>query len=594
MWTFLGLLIHMIFLVCGNEKERQSSLPPIDKMLDNNNQVNCGNNYVSECLIEATFGNLASTNESIDVLVNCTTMSTSYRYNQFSQFNMVVWNGCYATKDLKYFGLRKIMLASRKQVRHLKVEKFISSTIESGTFEGFTQLEVLNIQSNSIQNLSASCFSGLESLLELRLIANSLKWISAQVMSKLPKLNLLAIDDAELSMTNRLFGEKEEEESSSRKMVGHVSMKIYHIGMDLVEHLFHHVRNLSISLTSSDDFIGMDYCELTRFNGYEKAWIVENLKLENHRCGFVMENVDSLRTLELKRVILHPISSFAFNDFKLKNLQNLTAIVLNHNELTEVTQSIFEGAFNSLTALDISFNRLPEIDMSIFKLSFPKLKRIDLRYNSIRWLNNVQGIDDDDDNIQLLVDMNDFDCVWLMHKVTWTSSVFNYTKRFNSLNVNGLECTFHYTELTTGKPYGEISTLPNDYYYRKYITLQQENYILRPNALLSIICGFVLLTFIVTFVAIYLYHRHRLLSKREPFYHMLRDSLIQPFAVARETIAREFKGVFFRNLPATNYELPISDTNNIDNGDMAEEVDAGGNIYEEIPAERAELTQFSP
>jgi Leucine-rich repeat (LRR) protein len=586
MWAlFLALLIHTVFLVCGNEKERQQS-SPTDKMLDNNNRVNCGNNYESECFIEATFGNLASTSESIDVLVNCTSASTSYRYNQFSQFNMVVWNGCYATRDLKYFGLRKIHQASRRQVRHLKIENFISSAIESGTFEGFVQLEVLSIQSNSIQNLSASCFSGLESLLELRLIANGLKWISAQVLSKLSKLNLLAIEDAELSMTDRQFGDDEEEEDSGRKIVGHVSMKIYHIGMDLVEHLFHHVRNLSISLTSSDDFIGMDYCELTRFNGYEKAWIVENLKLENHRCGFVMENVDSLRTLELKRVILRPIS-FALNDFKLKNLQNLTAIALNHNELTEISQSIFEGAFRSLETLDISFNRLSEIDMSIFKLSFPKLKRIDLRYNSIHRLSNVQGIEE----LHLLVDMNDFDCIWLMHALMWTSRSFNYTKSWNSLNVNGLDCSFHYPSSTTANPCGRILTTPNDYYYRKYIALEQENYVLRPNILLSIICGSILLTFIVTFASIYLYRRHRLLSKREPFYHMLRDSLIQPFAVARETVAREFKGVFFRNLPATNYEQPISDTCI---RDMTRETDAG-NIYEEIPADRAEqLTQFSP
>jgi Leucine-rich repeat (LRR) protein len=571
---FLALTIQMIFFTahCSIDvkENHQQKLSVLDKLLEanggnnNNRAVNCGNNYDSEnCLIEGTFGNLAS-NESIDVLVNCHDASaSSYRYNQFSQFNSVIWNGCHTMRNLKFLGLRKIQASNRNQVRLLRIENFAASTIESGTFEGFIRLEVLTIEFNYIKTLSTSCFAGLESLLELRLISNDLKWISARVLAALPKLNNLEIIDANLLMANRQFADE--------KIVAHVSLKIYHIEMDLVEHLFHHVRNLSISLTSSNIVAGMDYCELSRLNGYEKAWIVEDLKLENHRCGFVMENVDALRTLELKRVILNPIS--AQNDFKLRNLQNLSVIALNHNELTEVKQSMFEGVFEEVEVLNFSHNSLAEIDMTIFKL-FPKLKLIDLSYNLIRKL-NAKFMPSE---VKIIVNFNRFDCQWVTHNSAVASKHFIYTKELGALNVGGLECAFNnlYQEenfVPCNFPGDE--TKAENKLSNEWNELYRENFIIQPKILVSIVCGSIMLGSAITYILLYAYSRRRLL-KQQPFYHMLRESL--------SVAARDFKGVVWRNLPPTNYEQPISDSNlNVLN--MTAEMDAG-NIYEEIPAQR--------
>lgn len=557
--------------------------------------MNCGNdNYDSEnCFIEATFGNLASSNESIDVLVNCRDVSSnsstsSYRNNQFSRYDMIVWNGCYAMRNLQFFGLQKIQQINRKQVKYLKIEKFKTTSIEIGTFDGFIQLEILEIESNSIQNLSASCFRGLEnSLLKLRLISNNLKWMGEQVLSNLPKLNTLQIQEGGLLIANRQFSNRNDENRDfvvvegdmNKTVVEHVSIEIYHIEMDLIEHLFHHVRNLSISLTSSNDFeVGRDYCVLTRFNGYEKAWLVENLKLENHRCGFVMENVKTLRTLELKKVILNPI--LFQNDFKLKNLQNLNAIVLNDNELTEITQSIFEGTFEEVEELDFSHNRLTEIDLSILKL-FPKLSHIDLSYNSIHQILNIHNIHNS--RIQLIVvDYNRFDCEWLVYH---SMKSFAFTKRFETLNVNGLECTTS----TRNNNIVPLCMNNENVYQAQLSALYEENFITTPKIFISIICGSILLGFIITYISIFLYQHRRRWLKQEPFYHMLRDSLVQPFTVARETLARDFKGVLWRKLPPTNYEQPISDSNlNVvtHDGNSNGDVDVG-NIYEEIPALRS-------
>lgn len=580
MWTFLAspalaLLMQTIFLVHCNAEGEQSTT---DKLLDKTNQyqMNCGDNYESKnCFVEASFGKLASNESMIDVLVNCrdTNGTLSRCNNQFSRFDMVIWNGCYATRNLRFFGLQKIQ-ANRKQVRYLKIEKFTTTSIESGTFDGFIQLEVLAIESNFIQNLSASCFRGLESLLELRLISNNLKWMSEQVLTALPKLNTLRIDEGNLLMANRQFSEESYDNNDgvweglrSHQFVEHVSMKIYHIQMDLVEHLFHHVRNLSISLTSLSS--SMDYCELTRFNGYERAWLVQNLKLENHQCGFVIENVGTLRTLELRKVILAPISASTLSDFKLKNLQNLTELVLNHNELSEITQSIFEGAFEELEVLDLSHNHLTEIDMSILRL-FPKLRHIDLGYNSIHQMQNMHS-----NHIhKITVDFNRFDCEWLIYHA---SKNFAYTKRFATLNVNGLECTYQHQQ----QPYQMDPCVNTSDIILS--ALNEENFILPLYTLILIICGSILLGFIITYTSIYLNHR-RLLWKQEPFYHMLRDSLIQPF-----TVARDFKGVLWRKLPPTNYEQPISESNLsivVGSSDLTRDMDAG-NIYEEIPAKIA-------
>lgn len=562
--NFLALTIQMIFFTahCSFDVNENHQQKLLEDGNNNNRAVSCGNNYDSSenCLIEATFGNVASNEESIDVLVNCLNASTSsYRYNQFSQFNLVIWNGCHAMRNLKFLGLRKIQTTNRNHVKYLRIENFTASTIESGTFDGFIQLKVLAIEFNYIQSLAASCFGGLESLLELRLISNNLKWMSAQVLTALPKLNILNIVDSNLLMANRQFADDEN--------VEHVSMEIYHIEMDLVEHLLHHVRNLSISLTSSNN--EMDYCELSRLNGYEKAWIVENLKLENHRCGFVMENVNALRSLELKRVILNPIS--AQNDFKLRNLQNLTVITLNHNELTEIKQSMFEGVFEDVEVLNFSHNSLAEIDMTIFKL-FPKLKFIDLSYNLIRQLNNTKLMSSD---IQINVDFNRFDCQWLTHNSAVASKHFIYTKETEALNIRGLECTFHNLYHAENV---RICDIPSDHskLNNDLSELYRENFIIQPKILLSIICGSIMLGSAITYILLFAYTRRRLL-KQQPFYHMLRESL--------SVAARDFKGIVWRNLPPTNYEQPISDSN-LNMLNMTTEMDMG-NIYEEIPAQHA-------
>jgi Leucine rich repeat len=243
MWTLLSQLILALFI--SRLHARQTLL--LSSELANNNEVMCGHNIHSNCLIEASFASLAS-NDSVDVVVNCTDPAASlFNYNQFSnKIEKISWNGCLAVENLKYLGLRKIW--NRKQVKALNIENFIAKSIEAGTFDGFSQLQRLSIGKNFIEKLSSSSFRGLESLLILRMIENDLKWMGAWTLSSVPKLNALKIVDRSLLMANNQF--------TVNQIADNVEMEIYFTEMDLMEHLFHHARNLSISLVLKDDFHG--------------------------------------------------------------------------------------------------------------------------------------------------------------------------------------------------------------------------------------------------------------------------------------------------------------------------------------------------
>ncbi len=337
-------------------------------------------------------------------------------------------------------------------------------------------------------------------------------------------------------------------------------MRINFVELDLLEHLFYHVRNLSISLPSTIDFSVkiLECFELTRLNGYEKAWTVEDFKLENHLCGFMIENANALKSLNLQNVRLSSFSDSNIFGFKLRNLHNLVSVTLNHNQLIEINNSMFEGAFEELIMLNLSNNLLTEVNMSIFKL-FPKLKTLDLSYNLIQKIQSTFMPND----VHVIVDFNRFDCQWLIHNFAVASKHFLYRKEYQALNLNGLECTFHYQQCEAC-PSDNLSTIECNHH--------SENFIFQPKIFLSIVCGSILLGGAITYITLYVRTRIRLL-KQQPFYHMLRNSM--------SVVARDFKGIVWRNLPPTNYEQPISDSNL----NMTSEMDTG-NIYEEIPSQQ--------
>ncbi|CRK95690.1 CLUMA_CG009148, isoform A [Clunio marinus] len=554
MWIF-----RVLFLFPVLTQSLRGDVPLTD------NQINCTRNFKNACIIEAVFGN-SQTNDTVDVFVSCSD-DNELSYNQFSKIDKIIWNGCYASGNLKGLGLQKI--PKKNEVKYLKIQRFAIGILEAGTFDGFFGLEVLVIQSNAIQNLSSSCFRGLKSLRTLEIVENSLKWIDEGTFADFPKLNVLDIRDIQhLLMASHQF--------MKNQIIDNVKLEIYYMEMDLLEHLFLHVQNLSISLSlhgnSSD--VTQD-CQQTRLNGFEKGWIVESLSVANLRCGLILENIKTLKNLKLVRVI-----DTINYEFELKDLPQLELLSMHKNILKNLSASLkFKGDLRNLKSFELSNNTMTEIDMRIFE-TFTNLKEINLCGNFLRKFLEMKLEDNKFEKLKIFVDGNNFDCAWLY---TIASSKafesFVFKKNFEGLNIDGLSCMLNVLSINESVSYTPLVDVSNVKVQNKLSEMHEENFILTPEMLMIIMSISVLLGTALTFISIYTYHKYRILNQK-PFYHLLRDSLQRPMCDVQRTLRRNLKEVISRNLPPTNYEHPISDSNVTEMTDVETNT---SNIYEEIP-----------
>lgn len=535
----ISLLIHCL---CGNESADY-------------NRMDCQHSP-SGCVILAVFGSIQH-NGSIEVRIKCASHEPLSDI-QFSEIDRIEWNGCNAPENIKGLGLGKI--PRKRQVKSMKIEFFAVGELESETFIGFSGLETLSLEFNSIQTLSSSCLRGLDSLKALKMIEKNLKWVDASVLSDLTKVKVLEIFSGEhFRMANHQFGENQ--------IVDKVVMETsFIIEMELMEHLAAHVRSLSISISVDE---GLIECFQSRLNGFRRDWIIETLRVDGISCEFIMENVDSIKTLELNRAMRMP-----YSEFKLKDLWNLQALKLHENIFENFSSFKLEGRFDKLEVLNLANNTMTAIDMRLFE-ALPSLKKINLSGNSLRKLDemNLGKFQD----VELVVDGNMLDCPWL--DAIASSKVFGkfvYEKNFSGLNVGGLLCL----ERPPQSPANETLCLSHFIDpVNKEALLRGESESRSGSETLMIIVASFLLGAAVAFISIYLYHRRQMLNQK-PFYHLLRDSLVRPISSVRITLRRDLKEIISRNLPPTNYEHPISDVVT----EMTDVETDTTNIYEEIPS----------
>lgn len=523
------------------------------------NRVGCGHSG-GECVIEAFLGSF-ETGDEVEVLINCTSHD-ELLFNNFLVIDRITWNGCHSSRNIPALGLSKI--SRKNQVKILEIENFAVGVLEAGTFDGFYWLETLSFRRNSIENLSSSCFRALVNLRTLTMNENNLKWIDSGVLNNLPKLNTLQIVGNELLlMANHQFSENQ--------VLDDVVMEINRLETDLFEHFLSHVRNLSIFVKSNDG----EFCNQIRVDGYEKPWLVENLKLNKLRCGISLKNAPSIKSLELDAAVQWP---YTYATLELQHLPNLEVISLHENFFDDSFPK-FSGSFDHVKVFDMSNNTLSEIDMRTFKIIFKNLNRINLNEN---FLQNLKGLSSTNfENVQLLVNGNNFDCSWLNGIASSKAfQSFVYTKNFQTLNLNGLSCSNRQC-VQSFPPANEsfssslfMDSADNEA-QRKLLRLKQDNFILRPEIFVITVCASALMGVALAFISIYT-HRKRLMMKQQPFYHLLRDSMLR----TKITLRRDLGEILSRNLPPTNYEHPISDSNVTEMSGV--DVNTN-NLYEEIP-----------
>ena len=539
----------------------------------------CGHNFEQDCVIEAVFGNLIN-NEIVEVNVNCTnknpTFTNSMSYSQFSKIDKIIWNGCRATKNLPFMGLKYI--TEKSVLKFLQIENFVANTIESETFDGFLNLETLIIKSNFIQ--TSGVFQGLKKIRQLDLIKNSLKQIEPEAFASLETLKTLNIEDAATVINKLQFRE--------HHILDNVSFVISLIDRDILSILFKHVKNLSFTISSFD--FSSPSCQIL-MDGTDANWIIEHFHLHELNfiyCGFNVESISSLKTLKISnRLMLAEGFGFEF-----KQLPNFEIFDISGNYLSYFPPIKFIGAFDKMRILNFSMNFIKKFDLE-FIGNLENLKEIHLEQNSLdkiigfEW-KNVYFVD-------IFIDQNVISCDWLLEMSQSRSERFLnliFKKNFNSINFNGLPCYFNRQLATSTEDYQKINlqykieTL--EWQARE---LKNKNVIINPKIVAIIVGASIMLGIGLTIVGLFLYNKRQLL-KHQPFYHLLRESVFQPLSNIKKTWKNDFKDTMkTRNLPATYYEHPISDgtTSSSQNISVISQHNSNtnsnhnGNIYEEIP-----------
>jgi hypothetical protein len=530
------------------------------------------------CVIEATFGRIKTSNETVDVHINC--VKSNFKLLDDVQFGYlrgvesVIWNGCQADKNLYGFGLN--LLPRHSQVKSLQIEHFALGSVDKGVFDKFSILENLSLLNNFIENLSFGCFEGLKSLQSLKLSSNQLLNIATGILSDIPKLSLLEIHEN----SERLFIAAPQ--FSSNQVVNNISLAISRnsIDMELFEHLLSKSRNLSIIINKKNETQEYE-CEQTILNGYRRDWIVESLKLVNFKCGFIMTDVTSIKSLELNEILVHPYPG----RIRLKGLESLEKLSMHLNNFGNFSSvlQIDDGSLRNLQILNLSYNQMYEFDIQVFG-KCEKLERIDLVGNALSSLGNFNK-----DKFHILVDGNFLKCSWLQREIS--NAEFVFQQNFEGLNIRGLSCVLDQSLLLSDDklptPAAIIKLLSPKNSTLTTTNIENKNSIAVMSTIF--ICS-LFLGIIFTFATIHIYN-NKFRRQKQPFYHLLRGSLPLP------ATSHIRMGNVARRLPPTNYESPLFITNpgneNESTHATTDEADSPTtntslsediqNVYEEIP-----------
>lgn len=219
-----------------------------------------------------------------------------------------------------------------RSVKHLSLSNY--GSIEAGSFDALTKLEVLDLSSNEFVELPPNLFQKNLKLKKILLNDNKLQHFDVNLLSNLRDLEVIDLSenfDIKISPNAFRFNPKLKEVHLSR------------IGMNITEeNLFE--KNVDLEI------IDLSHNSLIRIPSK------------------LFQNNLNLTQIDLSGNVISEMNKDVF-----QNLKNLQKVKLNSNSLTEIGPEYFEGN-KKLSYLDIRFNNFTNFDEESFKAALPEVE----------------------------------------------------------------------------------------------------------------------------------------------------------------------------------------------------------------------------
>ena len=242
-------------------------------------------------------------------------------------------------------------------------------TLEAGAFDGFSNLEILLLQSNQIRDLEEGIFDGLTAMAELNVQENLLTDLPEGIFDDLSNLQILSLHNNRLStLPDGVF-----EENSSLTNISLGQNNLTELDADLFDPLDDSLTDLyfgnnDLTTLPEDIFDGLDGIARLDFTGNDLTALPVDLfdPLD-----------DSLQYLYLYDNDLATLPEDIFD-----GLGGITRLYLYGNDLTALPADLFDPLDDSLQYLYLHDNDLAALPEDIFD-GLDGIKRLYLHGNAL-------------------------------------------------------------------------------------------------------------------------------------------------------------------------------------------------------------------
>lgn len=254
-----------------------------------------------------------------------------------------------------------------KELKKLNLEANFLEGLDGGLLTGLKSLKILNLQANRIFFISSGTFENSRNLEYLNLAFNRLQKLYARIFNPLVNLK-------DLYLNNMRINSIEDEAFLGLERLTKLSLKDDHLE-NISKNTFKGLRGLT-HLDLRQSFKHMENITFYELKNLQMLDLSYN-DLKSLEEG-VLSNQKHLKTLVLDGNRFEDVQKFSTST---KELKELNEISLRNNNITRFSQSSFFNYIN-LKKLDLSSNKFIEVDERAFDYIFD-LNSLNLQGNDI-------------------------------------------------------------------------------------------------------------------------------------------------------------------------------------------------------------------